>query len=203
MCVVILYWLTVILGALDIDLIPGGDADVDLDIDGAEGPSWFMSLLGGPVPATVVFTAVIFKGWAISLLVHWYFGATIASFLGPVLFVLLLTTISFLTAVWLSTLTLKPMRTLFDNSTIRGGRHLIGKMVTVTSSRVNTEFGMAEYAHDDAKTAPILLNVITDQADLLSNGMEAIITDFDDDKNTYFIKPMQLETAKPTLLEES
>lgn len=78
--VVLLYWLSVFIGALDIgaldfDIDIDVDADVDADAD-VEGGGWFMETLQffnfGLLPFMVVFSFVVLFMWMFSILGNYY-----------------------------------------------------------------------------------------------------------------------------------
>ena len=77
---VVLYWLTVIMGVMDIDLfdLEGGfdvevdldlDADLDLDLDGPGGLVGVLDALGlAGIPLTISMSLLVFYGWCVSFI---------------------------------------------------------------------------------------------------------------------------------------
>ena len=67
LCVAMLYWLTVALGAVDVDVLDaGGDGGMD-DPSNAEGLGGLLMKLGlHDVPVTLVLTVLVFFAWLAS-----------------------------------------------------------------------------------------------------------------------------------------
>jgi hypothetical protein len=84
LCVILLYWLSVIIGALDMssfdfDMDVDIDVDVDADVDaGSSGGGWFAGGLHffnfGRLSFTVVFSLLILGMWSMSILGNFYLG---------------------------------------------------------------------------------------------------------------------------------
>ncbi len=182
------YWLMVMVGALDIDLLPFGGEDGDLDLGQGE-PGGLASLLSlGQVPITVVVSLLVIKGWIISLIAQWLLPASLAGMLPLAVIGSAVLVGSAVLALWLTTHSARSLRPLFKVHTTRGHRHLIGQRVTITSSRVDGRFGTALHAVPDQPGVELSLNVACEVANELGQGSAAVITDFDVDTGTYTVR---------------
>ncbi len=83
LCLVLVYWLTVFMGlldigAMDIDIDIDADVDVDVDVDGDVSVGGISGILFffnfGRVPFMVVLSFLILSMWAISIMLDHYWG---------------------------------------------------------------------------------------------------------------------------------
>jgi len=206
-----LYWVLVILGALDIDvfhidLSHGGpdihvDGDVDVGhdvgghvdghVDGVE-PGFGHSVLHffyiGEVPTMLLVSIMVLSLWAFSMLGnHWLNpegeGAmAVAIFFGNFA---------------VSTLVLKfvalPLRTFYFilNKDYNAPGDVVGRVCRVVTTRVTMgKMGQAEVS---TKGAPILLNVLARDEHVFKRGEEALVVERDSAKGTYRIAPVDME----------
>ena len=68
---------------------------------------------------------------------------------------------------------------------------VVGRRCVVTSLEVTPDYGQAEMPADGA---PLLLNVQTRDGVTLRQGDEAVVYDYDKDKNVYLIAAMNTDT---------
>lgn len=193
---VMLYWLTVILGlidisALDVDLDLDADVDADVDVDAdtdmdSHSSGWLSSSLQffnfGKVPFMVVFSFLTLCMWALSILANHYFGhgswITVAVLLIPNLAVSLLVT-------KIITTPLIPVFRHFDGSA--EPIEYIGQECTLTLPASSTDMGQAEVLIDDT---PLLINVKLEEGNLLDRGSKALVINESPDGRYYIIKQM-------------
>ena len=76
---VLVYWLIVILGAIDTDFLDiDVDVEADADVDGEFSVSWFNHVLAffnlGQVPFVLFLTFLVVPWWAITVLGNHYLG---------------------------------------------------------------------------------------------------------------------------------
>ena len=184
--VVLLYWMTVIIGALDIssfdidfdmdadmDIDADIDADMDTDIDGGSG-SWLFEAVQffnfGKVPFMIIMSFVILFQWAISMLLSHYMGDdsiwfALAMFL-PMLFVSLV----------LTKIVTTPLVPVFKNMN-EGEEQIdyIGETCKVLLTTQHDKMGQAEVIFNNN---PLLINVKTDNENTtLKRNDEALIID--------------------------
>lgn len=195
---VMLYWLTVILGlidisAMDVDLDLDADIDVDADVEmdtdtavEGQGSGWISSSLQffnfGKVPFMVVFSFLTLCMWAFSILVNHYFGHGSWTTAG-ILFFPNLATGLLLTKI--ITTPLIPVFKHFDGSALPV--EYIGHECTLTLPASGTAMGQAEVLIDDT---PLLINVKLDSEELLGRGAKALVVNESPDGRFYIVKPL-------------
>ena len=208
LCIVVLYWLLVILGALDIDVF-GGDADVDVDAgidvdagvdldadvdvdvdgggDGASGAAGLASLLiwlglrGVPLTVLVSFWALL--GWFLSIVAVDLLGAIAANAfvrIGVLAGTMMLSLLALSAA-------LRPFRKYFEPAPVTEGKSMIGKICQVTSQRVDAHRGQARI-EDGPDVFDVYVRCHEDND--LTRGEQALIIDYEANKQIYQVVPM-------------
>ncbi len=197
---VILYWLSVILGAIDlssfdldldidadVDVDADLDVDVDADVDADAGTTsgWMAGALHffnfGKMPFMVIMTVVIMSGWLLSILSNYYLGKgsiafAIALFV-PILFV------SLIIAKVVTTPLIPIFKRLDSNAEAIDYVGMICRLKLPASA---SKFGQAEVLIDGA---PNLIYVKTqNDEDLINNGEEAVIIGKTEDERYYLIE---------------
>lgn len=190
---VLLYWLTVLLGVLDVKTI-----DVDTDHAahfGPDGPdaagmdvSWLnyaLAFLGlGQVPLLVFLSLVALPWWVGSILANYYLGNE--ALLPGLLLLLPLLGGSLL----LARVLVRPFGHLFatlEHNTDDGARPL-GKVCTVLLPASHEQLGQASVRLLNG--APLVLNVRTSSAATsLRKGESALVIDYDPLRRCYLIEP--------------
>jgi len=175
--VVAAYWLFVMLGALDLDLLgdlDGGDV-VDLDADGSpDGFGGVIHSLGlAGVPLTLVLSLLVLSAWVLCLIFMEILGDRSAAWIGAGAAL-----ISLALAVPLTALAVRPMRRLFVFQPAVENRSLVGKVCTVTTLSVNDRYGQAEVADGGAG---LLVQVRYTGPGRLARGDSAVIFDYKDE----------------------
>ena len=84
---------------------------------------------------------------------------------------------------------------IFDQSSDKV--EIVGKRCVVRSLEATPKYGQAELLN---KCAPLLLNVNTREGVTLAQGDEAVVYDFDKERDVYLIAPLDV-TASPKLEE--
>ncbi len=195
---VLLYWIGVILGALDIELfdlglaVEGGtDIDADAGALGGGGIALLQFFHVGTVPLSILLSFFILSLWIISIVANYYLGS------GSLLVVLLLLVPNVIASLFLTKLFTLPIRAIFRRLESESHEHevVVGKICTVKTSRVDPRTGQAEVATGGA---PLLLNVRTRGDEVLERGDEAIIVDYDTRDRVYMVRKLDIEhTIEP------
>ncbi len=199
-----LYWLLVILGALDLDTFDMSahvnmhghvdahvhlDADVDPDgmLPGPDLIEAVMSALGmGTVPLTVILSFLTLTAWMVSFAAVYYLAPMIGGLTS--LYAALFGVGSFVAALPVTMLIMQPFIQLFDTKGEKhGGESLIGSVCRVTTSRVDAKFGQADV--DDGGAGLLLPVRCEAQNNGLSRGSKALIIDYDDEQHAYIVEP--------------
>jgi hypothetical protein len=178
LALVTLYWLLVVVGALDLDVL---DADLDVDGAGEGGLSAALSAAGlGGVPVTIVLSLVVLFAWVLSAtgagVVTRAFGQPGA--LGGAAVALAALGL----AVAATAIVARPLRRLFDAPRALENRRLVGRVCTITTQRVDGRFGQAEIADGGAG---LLVPVRCTEPNDLTRGSAALIFDYCDEDGTF------------------
>ena len=187
---VVLYWISVMVGVLDMDALDLDLGEFEVEIDdagpaggGHEGLLEYFNLR--QVPLSIVVSLFALSLWLLGVLANHYLHGTSSGLLGLILFVP-----NVLVSAHVAKFVTRPLVPLFRSlhADIAETRDLIGSRVTVTSSKADATFGQAELASDGA---PITLSVRT-EGEALSKGTEAVILDVDADKHVYVISKLEV-----------
>lgn len=175
LALLVVYWLVVMIGLLDIDL---------LEFDGEAG--FLEALNPGQVPLTVwlsIFGLLVWVGSVTgNLIVTLAFQdpAAVANgirFLGQLVLILPL-------SIWITTKLSKSMRPLFSGSDGLTRDDLIGKTAIVTSGEATDTFGTAEIR---GHGSPILIHVTMDSGDVAHKGDRVMVVSYDEENRTYHV----------------
>lgn len=208
--IALIYWLFVLLGALDIDLFHdatgaakgGGEALGDAITGGAKGGAEALKGVkpgdGGDagdggvldalgltsVPITISLSAIMLLGWIGSLLGMYYGQRAFGGMSGwlPAL-ICLLVVILVLPAAGV---VVRPLRSVFEIKAGKSNRDYVGHTCTITTGSVDAGFGQATI--EDGGTV-LVIPVRCDRPDALGRGARALIIDFDDERQAYVVEP--------------
>jgi len=191
---VILYWIIVILGVLDVDLfqIDVSDFDADVDVNGA-GASLSGSVLHffhvGEVPVMVLFSLLVLSLWAGSVLGNYYYNPE--SLPSRAFGILVVNVVVALVVVKALGAPLKPFYAMF-NRDYNAPKPVMGSLCRITTTQVTpTDMGQAEVR---TKGAPILLNVLSKQDYRFAKGDEAVVVGKNKESGIHYIVPPKLES---------
>jgi hypothetical protein len=200
----LIYWLFVLLGALDIDLfgdasgagkaigdvagagkavgdVGGADAHGnDLDVDGG-----LWSGLGlSRVPITISISAIFLVCFCISLLGMHYVPGLLgnASWVGPVML-----PVTLVLGIPLAGLLVRPLGGVFTLREGKSNRDYVGHTCTITTGRVDEGFGQATI--EDGGDV-LVIPVRCDKPGALERNDKALIIDFDTDRHAYVVEPV-------------
>ncbi|MBA3698420.1 MAG: hypothetical protein H0W78_06175 [Planctomycetes bacterium] len=184
----VLYWLTVIIGALDIDLFSPevGDAGGDMATGGHHGHGFLEFLSVGRVPVTITASVFLFLGWFLCMLAELLVRAPLASVVSGPVFSLALIPASMIPAVVITGLVVRPLRHLFNLVSEHGEAGLVGRMVRISSLTVDHQFGTA--VCDNAGPG-ILMNVFCRHGVQMKRDDMAVVVEFDASNNLYLVAP--------------
>lgn len=188
---VMIYWLVVLVGAIDIDSLDVDvdlDTDVDMDVDadvdgdlsgdGLNGVLAFFNL--GQVPLMVFLTFWILPVWVLSVLGNHYLGNS--SFLIGLLILLP----ALIAGLFMAKVLTNPLAKVFGKLNQESNETVIGKICTITTQATNQRVGQARVL---TSGAPILLNVKTYEGTTLDRGETAMVIEQQEGRNIYFIEP--------------
>jgi len=191
--IAVLYWLLVIVGALDLDLLHFGDHDAghhgsDHDAHSGHNPNAILEFLRiGQVPLTIIVSLFVTFAWIVCLASTafvrphvpgwswWLFGtaALVAALIAGFI---------------LTGLAVAPLAKVFALRGVHAADDLFGKIVEVTSSTVDSRYGTAR--HDRATGEDLILQVTCEPHHQLKRGDQAVIMDYDRATGVYAIAPL-------------
>ncbi|MBN1362778.1 MAG: DUF1449 family protein [Sedimentisphaerales bacterium] len=196
-----LYWITVILGVLDVNLfdidLPDSGLEGDLDADAgadvdAEGLGIFRSILHffyiGEVPTMLLISVLVLSLWAFSMLGNYYFNPS-----GSLLVALPIFLVNLVVSAFVMKVCGLPLQRLYAmlNKDYNAPGDVIGRICKVTTLHVTQDrMGQAEVP---TKGAPIVLNVLSQDDHEFVRGEEAVVVAKDSERGTYLIAPVDLE----------
>lgn len=180
--VLTLYWLLVIIGMLDLDII-----HLDIDANGLLGGLTGFLLTFGltGVPVTIVLTLISFIAWPICALSSFYLLPLVASIdLLVYLLAMVIVVGSFMIAVILTAPLTRLLRPLFKISEAPSKNSIIGQFCTITTSSVTEKFGQGEVEQSGAS---LLIDLRAESPNDFKRGEQALIIEYCADQDCYLI----------------
>ncbi len=196
---VLLYWLMVILGALDLDFFDfgGGDSGVAGDEGGVVGGFLASTGLTG-VPSAVALSLPILWGWLFATLGSELLRQFVTEGVWYIVGGLLLLIVSLIFAVLVSALLIRPLRRFFPSNEGLSRVALIGKLCQIRTMQVTEKYGQAEF---DDGGAGLLIQVRAREGNGLKRGDKALIVEYDDQREAFLIRAYDAIAAQ--LLDET
>ena len=190
---VVIYWLLVILGALDIDMFDfdldtDGDVDMDADID---SPGFMRAFLEffyiGEVPIMVLVSILVVFLWLFSILGNYFLNPGRGIFIGSGVALG-----NIFISVILARIFSMPVRAVFKSfdADPNAPKKVIGRIGTVLTSQVSDKIGQVEIK---TKGAPIILNAKTENGSVLTKGQEALIVSQNENKTFYYVTTVNID----------
>ena len=211
--VCLVYWGFVFLGALDIDVLGGGDLEgvAKGAAEGAakgllEGASEAAPSLHGSdaaagvggmleqrrrprAPVTVTVSVHIALAWLVcALAMEALEGVLPAAGLGRAAAGLGVLVVAILVAWPASALVVAPLAPLFTPRRARSHHELVGRVCTITSGAADRRYGQAELPDGGAG---LVLHVRCDAEGGLARGDQALIVGWDDERESFLVEPMR------------
>jgi hypothetical protein len=170
----------------DGDLGDGGDAD-----EGNGGHGALAAVMSAlhlrSVPATVVFSFIVTFSWLVSVVTMQLLTRSAPALVGPLVDAGVLV-LSFVVALPLTSIAARPLVKVFAPKRAPAKADFIGRTCVVRTGTVTTKFGEATL-HDGG--AGLVLRVRIDDGKQLSRGEQALIVDYDAERETYLVEPMR------------
>jgi hypothetical protein len=170
----------------------GADADLDLDLDDGGEPHGALAAIMSAlhlrsVPATVVFSLVITFAWLVSVVTMQTVTRLVPALLGaPLSFGVALA--SLILALPLTSIAARPLAKVFAPKHAPVKSDFIGRTCVVRTGSVTAKFGEATL-HDGG--AGLVVRVRVDGDQQLGRGEQALIVDYDPERETYLVEPMR------------
>jgi len=188
---VVLYWIVVMCGVLDLDALDldmeSGDVD-GVDAGGADGSEGLLEYLNiRKVPLSIVVSVFAISLWLLGVMANHILHDTSSGLLGLLVFVPNVL-VSAHVAKWV-TMPLVPLFRSMQKG-IAEVRDITGTRVRITSSRADAKFGQAEML-SAGDGPPVVLSVRTEGEELV-RGTEAVIVGGDADKRVYVVSKLEV-----------
>ncbi len=202
---VLLYWLTVLVGAMDLEILDGAGSaegvevdapDADGGDDGDDGEGHGHGLLASlglsGVPLTLSLSLLIVLSWFVSFAgtVFWRTrGISVSGWLlglGVGLGILLVALVS---SFGITRMVVARLRPLLATRHAQGREEFVGKVCTVTTGRVDANFGQAEVK--DPQGAVLLIQVRCLKENPLQRGHQALIYDYQNEQEVFLVAPLK------------
>jgi hypothetical protein len=183
---VVLYWLLVLLGAFEIDLL---DVDFDHVMEakqasladwGMMGVKWFNL---GDVPLMVWLTVLALASWLITLTFDRNLENPTTGELAVVI------ARNFGLGLLAAKVITQPLKGKLKHKEPTTAREMLGRTCVITTSEATAEFGYADCQIEDG--APLKLNVRA-VADAIPKGATARIIDYSPETGIYYIEPVNV-----------
>ena len=169
----------------DGDLGDGGDAD---DGGGHGALAAIMSALHlRSAPATVIFSLIITFAWLVSVVTMQVVTRMAPALAGPLLSLAVLVG-SFALALPLTSIAARPLARVFAPKHAPIKSDFIGRTCTVRTGSVSHKFGEATLQDGGAG---LVLRVRVEDGKQLGRGEQALIVDYDAERETYLVEPMR------------
>ncbi|MEZ5041749.1 MAG: DUF1449 family protein [Saprospiraceae bacterium] len=181
---VLLYWLSVFLGLLDmgsfdVDLEVDADLDVDADIAGGNLAGVLHFFNFGKLPFMIVMSFLILSMWVISILLNHYFGY------GSLGFALLMFFPNLAASLLITKVVTSPFVPVFESlDGTEDPIDYIGQVCTLTLSAAPNDLGQAELLVNGSN---LLVNVMADNQ-LINKGEKALIIQENKEKSYFIIQ---------------
>jgi hypothetical protein len=184
----LLYWLTVIVGALDIDLFGhhGAGADGDMAPGAHEGHGFAEFLSLNKVPITITASAFALIGWILGMLTEIVLRPWLGVLLPGPLYSLIMMVVLVLAAGFAAAFVVRPLRHIFTMESEHGEEGLIGRMVRITSMKADHRFGSAMC---DNSGPGIIMQVVCRAGTELKRDDMAVVVEYDAIKGIYLVAP--------------
>jgi hypothetical protein len=167
---VVIYWLLVLIGTLDVEI-------GDLDLGDGIG-------LGG-VPVTVTVSVLTVVAWFVSLA-----GTVVVDDLGTLPQVLLgigILLVATVAGLFAARAVAVPLRRLYITGGEASRTDFVGRECVIRTGSVTGTFGQAEVTADDGSSAIIQVRQTGEHT--LTNGGRALIFDYDNDGEFFWVAP--------------
>lgn len=194
---VVVYWIMVILGALDFDFLNidfDTDTDVDVDVDtdmDVQGGGVLRSVLEffyvGEIPVMVLVSVFALCVWMVSVLGNYYLNPK-----GSLILSLPILAGNLIVSCMLVKIMAVPLRKLFKSleTDPNATRSVMGRICRIVTTEItNTRIGQGEVT---GKGAPVLLNVMAEGDHVFVKDDEAVIVGHNKKTGVYLIAPVDL-----------
>lgn len=187
--VVLVYWLIVLLGLIDIDVFDGDldpvELDLEADVDGASltGVAAFLLSFGlTGVPLSVVVSIVALSAWFICGLVAQYLLPWVPTEILRIVAGTVLLVAAFFVALPVAARVIRPLKKIFVTHQARHNADILGSRCRITTLSVSEDFGQAFV---ETGGAGLTVQVRATQPNALTKNSVTTIIDYSPETGTY------------------
>jgi len=178
---VLLYWMSVILGALDISLF---DFDIDTSVEPSGLQGFLLFLSAGEVPFMLIVSIMSLSMWSMAILSNYYLGNTTSWLIAAGLAVP-----NFGISIFVTKFAVKPFSKLFKALHYEGDHvSAIGSLCVLHSDATEERIAQATVK---TGSAPLTLMVRTRAGEALTGGSQALVIEKDAERDLYIVEPFQ------------
>ena len=187
LAICVLYWLSAVLGVVDIDSLnfDGLDADIDSgnDVTTSNALAGVMLKFGlDGVPVTIIISFLSLFGWLVSYYSVHFFTAFIPQGLLQIVFGLLVLVVAFWVAILITAIMIKMLRPFFQKVEQQTIKRILGQIAVVRTSKVNESFGEAFL---DNGGAGLILKVRSNKEQSFVKGDKVVLLEYLEAENVY------------------
>jgi hypothetical protein len=168
-----------------------GEGDVGDGDDGGHGHGALAAIMSAlhlrSAPATVIFSLIITFAWLVSVVTMQVVTRSLPALAGPLLSLAVLVG-SFALALPLTSIAARPLAKVFAPKHAPIKSDFIGRTCTVRTGSVSHKFGEATLRDGGAG---LVLRIRVEDGKQLSRGEQALIVDYDAERETYLVEPMR------------
>ena len=144
--VLVCYWLSAIVGLVDLDILNMDGLDINADNGGNDvnalaGLMIRMGMTG--VPAIISLSLALLFGWLLCYYIVHYLLLPLSAIWLRYLFGIPVLLLTFYLGMLITSYLIRPLRGLFKTAIYETTQHMLGQSVVVRTSRVDNEFGEA------------------------------------------------------------
>ena len=171
------FWLLVILGALDSDLL-------QVDLPDGIFHSIFAGLLASSLPMSTLLTLIFSLTWAGSVPITYYSLLFFSDTSLQLIIATILTLVSFFIITYSIGFLLSRVVNKWQGQTLQGQEGLIGKICVISTQYVDENFGQGHY---EKNGTDLILSLHAQTPNTLTKGTKALIVDYDAQQNVYTV----------------
>lgn len=180
---VVLYWLSSLLGMADLDILDG-DADLDADGEASGFSSWLIKFKLDGIPLSITISFIILVSWVLSFLaVYFIYPLVPEGWVQISLGIWLLVIIPVIAALLISPF-LQPLKPLFRKTHDISAHDYVGRYAVLRTGKVTDNFGEAELQDGGAG---LIIKVRAQQHNTFQRGDKIKLLRYDTENNYYFI----------------
>lgn len=182
--IVVLYWLSTILGAFELDVLDG-DIELETDTDASGVAAWLSKFRLEGIPLTITLSLIILFSWILCFVAtHFIYPVLPESWIQILIGFWILIITPVIAAVLVSPL-LQPLKPIFKKSPIKSATDFTGQFATVRSGKVTADFGEAELSDGGAG---LILKIRSAEPNNIKRGDQVKLHSYEAGSNSWQVR---------------